>query len=306
MLIRHAAGRRERFRIGVVDLMATTARGMAGAQFSRLIAAALARHRTGADLFVVNLDPTDRWPGIVGTRDDWAAIASFDAVVVTGAEPRTAELRLDPSFALIEKILTVTTARAAPVVFSCLSAHAALQHLGSVPRRRLATKRVGMFQHQAAADAGPLAAGLPDSVAMPHSRWHTVDRDALAAADVSPLLLTDDGDWAAAVGADGLSHLFLQAHPEYFADTLFREYRRDVRRYLDRSSDHYPAVPAGYLPPDTVGALADFSFQALRCRSPKTLHALPDVRFAGPGGWSSPAAVLVANWLSGVFGVVNA
>jgi homoserine O-succinyltransferase/O-acetyltransferase len=266
--------------------MATTARGMAAAQFSRLLATALARADTPqAGVCVVNLDPTET----SGSKADWEAIASFDAVVVTGTEPRASDLRQDPSFTVVGRILESATG---PVMLSCLSAHAALDHLYSLPRTRLHVKRSGVFTHTWAEDR------ISGTVALPHSRWNTVQ----LGTSVNPLLVTDDGDWAMAASG---GYLFLQAHPEYFGDTLLREYRRDVRRFLDRSSHSYPTVPTGYLPADSAAALKLFSFRARRRRSPETFRAFPDVRVDPAPRWSAPAAALVAGWLHQFFGVVN-
>ncbi len=41
--------------------------------------------------------------------------------------------------------------------------------------------------------------------------------------------------------------VFLQGHPEYDADTLAREYRRDVGRFLAGERADAPAPPAGLL-----------------------------------------------------------
>src|SRR6266545_994785 len=185
-------------RIGIVDLMAVTARGTAAAQFTRLVTAAGAL----LDIRVIDVDPTD------SRRADWSGC---DVLIVTGAEPRTTDLRDDPAYAMVERILA---GRPVPVAFSCLSAHAALHQLYATERRRLNVKRSGVFGHTVA--PGALTAGLPDTVAMPHSRWHTIDPGG-----ATPVLLTGDGDWAVAVSG---RCLFLQAHPEYAGATLFREY----------------------------------------------------------------------------------
>src|SRR2546430_13670792 len=42
------------------------------------------------------------------------------------------------------------------------------------------------------------------------------------------------------------SHLFLQGHPEYERTTLFKEYRRDVGRFLSGEQSSYPPLPCRY------------------------------------------------------------
>src|SRR5438046_6382135 len=58
-------------------------------------------------------------------------------------------------------------------------------------------------------------------------------------------------------------YVFFQGHPEYDADTLLLEYRRDVRRFRRRERDTYPLMPQGYFDDGTTAALA-----AIRRRPP--------------------------------------
>ena len=62
-------------RIGIVDLMATTARGLAQRQFARLVESALRHNSLCAEVNIVNLDAASSWPRLAGTRADWDRIA---------------------------------------------------------------------------------------------------------------------------------------------------------------------------------------------------------------------------------------
>lgn len=57
--------------------------------------------------------------------------------------------------------------------------------------------------------------------------------------------------------------VFFQGHPEYEADALLLEYRRDVKRFLRRQRETYPPMPQGYFDPDTAAALAALRQRAL-------------------------------------------
>ena len=63
---------------------------------------------------------------------------------------------------------------------------------------------------------------------------------------------------------DGSFFLFFQGHPEYEADTLLREYRRDVGRFLGGEREDYPAMPLGYFNDDAAAAGRGFP-QRGRC-----------------------------------------
>ena len=56
--------------------------------------------------------------------------------------------------------------------------------------------------------------------------------------------------------------VFLQGHPEYEADTLAREHRRDLMRFLRGEAASPPHSPAHYYPPDAAAAVADFARRA--------------------------------------------
>ena len=53
--------------------------------------------------------------------------------------------------------------------------------------------------------------------------------------------------------------LFFQGHPEYAAETLLREYLRDVGRFLRGERAAHPAPPAGYFKARTLDALAELA-----------------------------------------------
>jgi homoserine O-succinyltransferase len=69
--------------------------------------------------------------------------------------------------------------------------------------------------------------------------------------------------------------LFFQGHPEYEPDTLLREYRRDVDRYLNYESDNYPHLPEGYIDDTAAAALLDFRERAMASRKKVCISDLP-------------------------------
>ena len=51
--------------------------------------------------------------------------------------------------------------------------------------------------------------------------------------------------WTHSEGQKSL-FVFFQGHPEYESDTLLREYRRDIGRYLRSEAENYPLLPRNY------------------------------------------------------------
>ncbi len=96
----------------------------------------------------------------------------------------------------------------------------------------------------------------------------------------------------------GSQFLFLQGHPEYAPDSLFREYRRDVRRYITGQSVIYPELPENYFDRKTARDLTKLRGQAERWPSPRLLASIYAI-FAAAAipACETPAARLYSNWL---------
>ncbi len=93
--------------------------------------------------------------------------------------------------------------------------------------------------------------------------------------------------------------VFFQGHPEYDADTLLLEYRRDIRRFLKRERDSYPSMPQGYFDEDTVDGLTALRERALSNRGEDLLADFPTALAAGKvrNTWHSAATCVYRNWL---------
>lgn len=93
--------------------------------------------------------------------------------------------------------------------------------------------------------------------------------------------------------------VFLQGHPEYEANSLLLEYRRDVALYLNGRTDSWPQMPAHYFDSVTSDRLDTLRERALSRRDPALLADFP----AGgiePGRsyrWRPAAARFYGNWL---------
>ncbi|HYM22226.1 MAG TPA: homoserine O-succinyltransferase [Vicinamibacterales bacterium] len=187
----------------------------------------------------------------------------IDGLIVTGTEPRTPALQDEPYWPALTHLLDWARDHTESTILSCLAAHAAVLHLDGIERRPLANKRFGIFECKRASHH-ELTLDGPMSVPMPHSRWNEIPEDQLAARGYRVLTRSDEAGADAFVKDQGSKSLFvfLQGHPEYEADTLLLEYRRDVRRYLAGERQTYPELPHGYFDDETAQTLS-----ALQCRA---------------------------------------
>ncbi|MGH9083642.1 MAG: homoserine O-acetyltransferase/O-succinyltransferase family protein, partial [Acidimicrobiales bacterium] len=179
-----------------------------------------------------------------------------DAVVVTGKEPRTADLRDEDVWESLSHLVRWSVESTSAAMFSCLAAHAALLELAGAERRRLPAKACGVYR-QSVRPGHPLTAGLRGA-ACPHSRYNDVPAAAVTAAGYRVLLESPGAGWTLAAADGRCQTVLVQGHPEYWPTTLLREYRRDVGRYLSGGQATYPEVPVGYLEPAAVELLGAF------------------------------------------------
>ena len=93
--------------------------------------------------------------------------------------------------------------------------------------------------------------------------------------------------------------VFFQGHPEYQPDTLLREYRRDVGRFLRGEQAAHPALPASCLPEDTARALLRFRDRAVGERRAALIDEFPAVLPAARWTQCQPLTITIyRNWLS--------
>jgi homoserine O-succinyltransferase len=224
--------------------------------------------------------------------------ASLDALVITGTEPRAANLPDEPYWHSLVELFDWAERNTVSTFLSCLAAHAAVLHLDGINRHALSEKSFGVFDHIAMTDYF-MTRGLPLRMRIPHSRWNEVHGDALASCGYQILAKSE----AAGIGlfAKQGRSLFLlsQGHPEYEAVTLFKEYRRDVGRFLRHERETYPAIPRGYFDSDATKAFSAFQKRALSNRDESMLGAFPHETVRGRlrNRWGRSAIRVFRNWL---------
>jgi homoserine O-succinyltransferase len=185
------------------------------------------------------------WPELFRSRPE--------LVVFTGAQPNCLNLADEAFWWDLVAALDWAAHSARAVVASCLAAHACLEHFDGVRRQRLRTKRSGLFANRVASD-DPLTEAIPASVWVPHSRYNEAPTADLEKAGWRVIVSSRSASWSVAWSRKQKAiFLLTQGHPEYAGDTLLREYRRDIRRWLAGEAAEYPQLPTHYL--DRTSAL---------------------------------------------------
>ncbi len=293
---------RQRLAIGLVNNMPDTALEATEAQFARLL-----REASGVlpvELRIAYLPEVPRGPQALEfvTRSYWhvdqLTASPLDALIVTGLEPKAANLVDEPYWPRLGALLEWAQANTASSIWSCLAAHAAVQNLDGVMRRRLDHKRFGVFEHDLL-ERHPMIAGVAAPLALPHSRWNELPVQELRGAGYTVLSCAPE------TGADLFLKrtrsllVFLQGHPEYEPTTLLKEYRRDVGQFLRGQQPHYPTQPKGYFSAIAAAQLDAFEQRARAERTEETLAAFPTLGADAYLGdrWGAAAARIYRNWL---------
>lgn len=218
----------------------------------------------------------------------------LDGLIVTGTEPRAANLTEEAFWGSFTELLDWAEHHTYSAIWSCLAAHAAVLHTDGISRRPLTAKRFGIYDCSRGTDH-ELIAGAGTRWRMPHSRWNEIPEDALRSCDYTVLTRSDAGVDCFLRQRKSL-FVYFQGHPEYEANTLLLEYRRDLKRFLTRASDTYPTMPRGYFDCETLALLTTLREHALADRREDLILQFPDSA-AVANTWRSDATRFYRNWL---------
>ncbi len=237
---------------------------------------------------------------LLQTHDDIDGLylRGADALIVTGTEPRAASLTDEPYWAEFARLVDWARGHTFASIWSCLAAHAVVQYLDGIARRKATKKFSGIYSFKTNGGDWSMRRAGPQ-VLVPHSRYNGISRDDLERCGYNV------SAWSESAGVDTFWRrepsyfMFLQGHPEYNADTLSREYRRDVIRFLNGERDTYPQIPDNYFSPRTQSRLESVKERALAQGYSGCEAALNEILFGEilDLRWSDHAAQLYRNWL---------
>jgi homoserine O-succinyltransferase len=297
-------GTRRAVVVGLVNNMPDSALEATEAQFARLLSAAADSMPVRLRFYFLPEVPRgtaglahvngDRYWSIDEVQRD-----PPDALIVTGTEPVAPLLSDEPYWERLRELLQWAQDNTASSIWSCLAAHAAVELLDGIRRRRLGNKRCGVFAHDTLPDQ-PLLKGVAAPLHTPHSRWNELPVEALREAGYT--IVSASAESGADMFTKQTSSLlvFFQGHPEYEETTLLREYRRDVGRFVRGQQAHYPTLPHGYFPPAALELLSTFETRARAAPDAELLGDFPLTPIAATlrNSWSVGAAGIYRNWLA--------
>lgn len=288
--------------VGLVNNMSDAALRTTELQFARLLKGAAGPLDVRLRLFSLRTiaRAAETRGRMAGFYDDAAFLeaANIDALIVTGAQPGTADQRQEPYWAELTELIDWAQTGTISTLFSGLAAQAAVLHLDGIVHRPLPRKLSGVYDSRQAQD-DPLFFNAFAAVPVPHSRRSDIAESDLTAKGyrvLARLAAKGEADGQADIFIRELpgysQFVFLQGHPEYDPGTLGREYLRDMANFLAGETAERPVIPEHYFDRATENRLAAIGAKA-------DLGPYQDViRRALPGqAWHASAVRLIGNWL---------
>lgn len=194
----------------------------------------------------------------------------YDGMIITGAPVEHLEFEKVAYWKELCRIMDWSRENVFSTLHICWGAQAGLYHHYGVKKYPLEAKKFGIFEHTVATPNSPLMRGFDAKFLAPHSRHTEVRVEDVARVPSLEILATGEKSGLYIAATRDRRQLFVTGHCEYDADTLSREYFRDVDKGLPI------AVPENYFPND-------------------------DPSLEPPLTWRAHAMLLYSNWLNDVY-----
>ena len=232
----------------------------------------------------------------------------LDALIITGANVVNPALDQESFWGPLQDIITWASKHVTSVLCSCLATHAIVQALHCIERQPLPVKRWGVYPHRVTDAEHPLLRDTNTRFDVPHSRYNDISRAQLEAAGLAVLAEGNEGGVHMAVSPDQFRIVYLQGHPEYDHNSLLKEYKREVARFIAGERDDYPPHLDNYFPPEAAKIVDEYEHIVRACL--RIGHATPPFpeQHIEPhldNTWLDTGKSIVNNWLGMIYRLTN-
>lgn len=169
---------------------------------------------------------------------------NYDGMIITGAPVEMLPYEEVEYWDELCEIMEWTKTHVHSTFHICWGAQAALYYHYGIPKYILDHKVSGVFEHKLLNRKSRLFRGFDDTFYVPHSRHTEVRAEDIAKVDKLRIMAASEEAGVYVVGSTDDSQFFVMGHSEYDADTLAKEYFRDVDKGMN------PDVPKHYFPDD--------------------------------------------------------
>jgi homoserine O-succinyltransferase/O-acetyltransferase len=232
----------------------------------------------------------------------------LDALIITGANVSNPDLRQEPFWEPLMEVVRWAETSVASILCSCLATHALLKYRHNIDRQPLPAKRWGIYSHRIVQPDHPLLRDINTRFDAPHSRYNEISRAQLEAAGLAVLAESVEAGVHMAVSPDLFRVLYFQGHPEYDANSLLKEYKREVLRFLRGELSNPPPHPQHYFSAEAAAIadrFANMAALALSRGEPPPDLLEREVEPLLDNTWGDTAKAIFNNWLGLVYSVTN-
>lgn len=228
----------------------------------------------------------------------------LDALIISGANVTNPSLDLEPFWEPLRQVISWAAENVTSILCSCLATHALVKHLYGIDREPLPAKLWGVYRHRIVERDHPLTQDVNTQFDAPHSRWNDIPHASWGAAGLPVLAESEVAGVHLATSADGFRIVYFQGHPEYDRNSLLKEYKREVGRFLDGELEQPPPYPEHYLTHEADDLAQTYLRDALAARA----HGRDDPEFPEAAfdrhldnTWGDTGRALFNNWLGLVY-----
>lgn len=232
----------------------------------------------------------------------------LDALIITGANVANPTLNQEPFWEPLQAIINWASKNVTSVLSSCLATHAIVQALYSIERQPLPKKRWGVYTHRIMQPEHPLLLNINTRFDVPHSRHNDISRAQLEAAGFTVLVYSEEGGVHMAVSPDQFRIVYLQGHPEYDRNSLLKEYKREVIRFLNNERETYPPHLDNYFSPQAILIVDEYQkIVQTGLRQDTPIPPFPEEQILQhlDNTWRDTGKSIFNNWLGLVYQLTN-
>lgn len=167
----------------------------------------------------------------------------FDGMIITGAPVEHISFEEVNYWDELVTIMEWSNKHVFSTLHICWGAQAALYHHYGIEKEPLDKKLFGIYEQELKDKKVSLVRGMDEIFFMPHSRHTTVPTEAFEASpDLEILAGSSETGVSVAQSADA-RFIFIFGHAEYDAETLDKEYKRDLAagKTIEKPVNYYPA-----------------------------------------------------------------
>lgn len=191
----------------------------------------------------------------------------YDGLIITGAPVELLDFEEVTYWDELKEIMEWSKTNVTSTMHICWAAMAGLYYHYGIPKYNLPEKLFGVYKHKVNRKTTMLVRGFDDEFYAPHSRNSYVKQEDINAEPDLVTISTSKEAGVYIVASKDKKRIFVTGHSEYDADTLAKEYFRDLDAGIDIK------IPKNYFPGD----------------NPKNKPVVT---------WRSHANLLFSNWIN--------